>query len=88
MAKEQSLSLNPTKISGLCGRLMCCLAFEQDVYQELKKGVPKIGKTVMTKNGMGKVLRHNVINNRATIKYENGQETEIQLEDITLLEQE
>ncbi len=86
MAKEQSLSLNPTKISGLCGRLMCCLSFEQEVYKELKKGFPKIGKTVMTKNGTGKVFRHNVINNRATVKYENGQEIEIELEEITPVE--
>jgi cell fate regulator YaaT (PSP1 superfamily) len=83
MAKEQSLSLNPTKISGLCGRLMCCLAYEQETYKELKKGFPKIGKMVMTKNGQGRVLRHNVVNNRATIRHENGQEIEINLEDIT-----
>ncbi len=82
MAKEQNLSLNPTKISGLCGRLMCCLAYEHDTYRELKKKFPKIGKTVQTKNGTGKVLRHNVICNRATIRYEGGQEVETKLEEI------
>lgn len=82
MAKEQSLSLNPTKISGQCGRLMCCLAFEYDTYKKLKKGFPKIGKSVMTRDGKGKVLRHNVICNRATIRMEDGHEVETKLEDI------
>jgi cell fate regulator YaaT (PSP1 superfamily) len=48
MAKDQSLSLNPTKISGQCGRLMCCLTYENQIYQDLKKKLPKIGKTVST----------------------------------------
>lgn len=82
MAKEQSLSLNPTKISGLCGRLMCCLAYEHETYKELKKGFPKIGKIVATSKGKGKVLRHNVISNRATLRYEGGQEIETDLSDI------
>jgi len=82
MAKEQNLSLNPTKISGLCGRLMCCLAFEQATYKELKKDLPRVGKMVTTKSGKGKVLRHNVIQNRATIRYENGQEVETELKEI------
>jgi len=82
MAKEQNLSLNPTKISGLCGRLMCCLAFEQSTYKELKKGLPKVGKMVQTKSGRGKVLRHNVIQNRTTIRYEDGQEVETEIKEI------
>ncbi len=84
MAKEQNLSLNPTKISGLCGRLMCCLAYEHDTYRELKKKFPKIGKVVSTKSGTGKILRHNVINNRTTVRLETGQEIETRLEDITI----
>ena len=83
MAKEQGLSLNPTKISGQCGRLMCCLTYENEVYQELKTKFPKVGKVVRTqKNGTGKIVRHNVISNRATIRFENGQEIEIELEEI------
>jgi cell fate regulator YaaT (PSP1 superfamily) len=77
MAKEQSLSLNPTKISGLCGRLMCCLTFEYDTYKKLKTEFPKIGKTVKTPNGMGRVIRHNVMANRVAIRLENGAEVEI-----------
>ncbi|MBR7114131.1 MAG: stage 0 sporulation family protein, partial [Firmicutes bacterium] len=56
MAKDQNLSLNPTKISGSCGRLMCCLKYEQDVYEELLKLTPKVGAIVMTEEGKGMVV--------------------------------
>lgn len=82
MAKDQNLSLNPTKISGLCGRLMCCLTYEHETYKKLKKRFPKIGKIVKTASGYGKVIRHNVICNRLTIHMEEGQEIEILLDDI------
>lgn len=58
MAKNQNLSLNPIKISGVCGRLMCCLGFEHDTYEEFKKGLPKIGRSVRTPKGEGVVLKH------------------------------
>jgi cell fate regulator YaaT (PSP1 superfamily) len=76
MAKEQSLSLNPTKISGQCGRLMCCLTYEFDTYKKLKRDMPKIGKTVITSSGKGKVIRHNAICNRITVRLEDGVEVE------------
>ena len=76
MAKEQSLSLNPTKISGQCGRLMCCLTYEYDTYVHLKKGMPKLGKYVQTAGGKGKVIRHNAICNRLTVRLEDGIEVE------------
>lgn len=82
MAKDQNLSLNPTKISGLCGRLMCCLTYEYNTYKKLKKRFPKIGKRVNTANGQGKVIRHNVIRNRLTIHMDEGQEIELPLNDI------
>lgn len=56
MAKEQGLSLNPVKISGTCGRLMCCLKYEQDAYSELLKITPKVGEKVMTPDGSGEVV--------------------------------
>jgi cell fate regulator YaaT (PSP1 superfamily) len=59
MAKNQNLSLNPTKISGVCGRLMCCLAYEHDSYEQFKKGLPKVGKGIRTCRGDGVVLKHN-----------------------------
>jgi len=82
MAKDQNLSLNPTKISGLCGRLMCCLTYEHETYKKLKKRFPKIGKIVQTASGQGKVIRHNVIQNRLTIHMDDGQEIELLLDDI------
>ena len=88
MAKEQGLSLNPTKISGQCGRLMCCLTFENEIYRSLKeellrKNWPRIGKTVTTSNGKGKVIRHNVICNRVAVRLENGQEIETGIDKLT-----
>ena len=82
MAKVQNLSLNPTKISGMCGRLMCCLAFENETYMELKKKFPKTGKTVKTSKGTGKVIRHNLICNKFTIRLDTGFDVEISLEEI------
>ena len=61
MAKEQGLSLNPVKISGTCGRLMCCLKYEQDSYEYLSRITPKVGSTVKTEDGIGKVIENNLI---------------------------
>jgi cell fate regulator YaaT (PSP1 superfamily) len=82
MAKEQGLSLNPTKISGQCGRLMCCLTFENKTYLKLKEAVPKIGKMVNTTIGKGRVVRHNVVCNRMTVKLDDGMEKEISIDHI------
>ncbi len=61
MAKDQNLSLNPTKISGVCGRLMCCLKYEQDAYEELNKNLPREGDIIKTVSGKGEVLSVNVL---------------------------
>ncbi len=61
MAKEQGLSLNPTKISGSCGRLMCCLKYEQDAYEHLLKTTPRVGAAVTTKEGRGIVTEVNLL---------------------------
>lgn len=68
MAKEQKLSLSPTKISGLCGRLMCCLKYEQDAYESMRKQMPKVGKEVITTDGKGIVLDNNVITERTKVR--------------------
>ena len=88
MAKEQGLSLNPTKISGLCGRLMCCLTFENETYRALKKDFPKIGKTVNCPKGRGKVIRHNVICGRLTLKLEDDTETDCPVGDVELSQED
>lgn len=64
MAKVQNLSLNPTKISGICGRLMCCLKYENDVYCEMKKGMPDTGEKVKTPDGMAVVVETNILENK------------------------
>ena len=61
MAKNQLLALNPSKINGICGRLLCCLSYENDTYSELKKDLPKIGLIADTPMGMGKVVDVNVL---------------------------
>jgi len=82
MAKDQNVSLNPAKISGVCGRLMCCFKYEYDTYLDLKKDMPKVGKTVVTKEGTGKVIRQNVLANKITIQLEDGSEAEVSLASI------
>jgi cell fate regulator YaaT (PSP1 superfamily) len=71
MAKEQGLPLNPTKISGLCGRLMCCLGYEHKGYKELLKGLPKEGETVKTDKGPGKVIGVNAIKRAVNVELED-----------------
>ena len=61
MAKEQNLSLNPTKISGICGRLMCCLNYEQSTYEEIRKRLPKVGAIVKTEYGNGFVIGNSIV---------------------------
>ncbi|MEJ2723291.1 MAG: stage 0 sporulation family protein [Deltaproteobacteria bacterium] len=82
MAKEQNLSLNPSKISGMCGRLMCCLAYEFGYYENVKKGLPKVGKKANTVYGRGKVIRQNILRKRLTVLLESGEEKEISYADI------
>jgi len=76
MAKEQGLSLNPTKISGVCGRLMCCLTFENETYKSLKRQMPKLGKKIVIKEGKGKVVRQNVLKESITVRLEDHTEIE------------
>ncbi len=73
MAKVQNLSLNPTKISGICGRLMCCLKYENDVYMELRKGLPDNGEKVKTKDGMGKVVDTNILESKVRVRLYTGE---------------
>ena len=79
MAKEQNLSLNPTKISGVCGRLMCCLKHEEETYEELNRKLPNVGDQVTTKDGQrGEVQSINILRQLVKVIVENGDEKEIQ----------
>ena len=71
MAKDQNLSLNPSKISGNCGRLMCCLKYEDEVYQEKMKRLPHIGAIVKTPDGVGEVESVETLAERVRVKFKN-----------------
>ena len=77
MAKEQNLSLNPTKISGVCGRLMCCLKYEQDNYEQTRKRMPKVGKEVSTPDGPGVVWDLNIIKESVRVRIQKGDSSEL-----------
>ncbi len=75
MAKEQNVSLNPSKISGNCGRLMCCLQYEQEVYEDKLKKLPKIGAIVKTADGQGEVCGLETLKEIVKVKFKDGDET-------------
>ncbi len=75
MAKEQNVSLNPSKISGNCGRLMCCLKYEQDVYEDKLKRLPKIGAIVKTEDGEGTVDSIQTLKEIIRVKFKDGDDT-------------
>ena len=80
MAKVQNLSLNPTKISGICGRLMCCLKYENEVYSEMRRGMPEAGEKIRTPDGLAVVTESNVLENiikgRLVIEEKDGDKPE------------
>jgi cell fate regulator YaaT (PSP1 superfamily) len=82
MAKEQNLPLNPTKISGICGRLMCCLTYEYETYQELKKDFPKVGKTISSPLGPVKVLRQNIMDGTIVVETEDREEKTLKVAEL------
>ncbi len=67
MAKDQGLSLNPSKVSGRCGRLMCCLVYEHDLYRQMRRSLPKVGQTIETPEGPGRVTRIDVLKRQVTL---------------------
>ncbi len=77
MAKEEGLPLNPPKISGICGRLMCCLGFEYETYKSLSRGMPKQGERLHTPQGKGKVINVNIFKRRVVVELEDGRQIEI-----------
>ncbi|MBE7043234.1 MAG: stage 0 sporulation protein, partial [Ruminococcaceae bacterium] len=77
MAKEQSLSLNPTKISGVCGRLMCCLKYEQDAYEDLHRTTPKVGAIVKTPEGKGEVISVNLLRGQIKVKLDRDESMQV-----------
>ena len=86
MAKEQNLSLNPTKISGICGRLMCCLNYEQSTYEDIRKRLPKVGAIVKTENGTGPVVGNSIVKELVKVKLKKGDEEVVEEFKITDIE--
>ncbi len=82
MAKNQNLSLNPNSISGLCGKLMCCLAYENQTYQESIRLMPKINCEVKTKDGVGVVVYNNLLDRKVDVKFTKGDDSEIKTYDL------
>ncbi len=88
MAKEQGMSLNPVKISGTCGRLMCCLKYEQDAYSDLLKKTPNVGAIVNTPDGKGNVIDVNIITGKLTVslhKTPNAAPHNYQVDEVTII---
>ena len=79
MAKEQGLSLNPVKISGTCGRLMCCLKYEQEAYLDLLRSTPKVNAVVMTPEGKGVVIDQNLLTGTLKVRLEKSPDAAPQL---------
>ena len=75
MAKEQNISLNPSKIAGNCGRLMCCLKYEEEVYSDKLKKLPKVGAIVKTGEGTGEVCQVETLAERVKVKFTEGTDT-------------
>jgi cell fate regulator YaaT (PSP1 superfamily) len=85
MAKMQKATLDPSKISGYCGRLKCCLRYEDETYTELKRSLPKKNTWVKTEKGEGKVIDGQILTQLVTVEYENGEREAYPLDEITIL---
>jgi len=84
MAKDQRLALNPEKLSGTCGRLLCCLAYEECQYRELSKGAPREGMRLQTSYGAGKIKGINLLKRVATVALEGGREITLPFQELKL----
>ena len=86
MAKVQDLPLNPMKISGVCGRLLCCLGYECEQYRAIKEKMPPNGQRVMTESGLGVVVGQNTLEEKVLVEYETGVRLDLSVSKIKILE--
>jgi cell fate regulator YaaT (PSP1 superfamily) len=82
MAKNQGLPLNPSEISGVCGKLLCCLAFEDGQYAEMRAGLPKVGARLVSAVGRGVVVEVNVVSGTVTVEWETGSRVVVAAEEL------
>lgn len=87
MAKIQRLPLNPTKIFGCCGRLLCCLRYEYKLYRDLAKSMPKDGAMVLTDKGEGRIIDMNTVKQTVQVSLDDGRQFELPVEEIKILEE-
>jgi cell fate regulator YaaT (PSP1 superfamily) len=85
MAKDQGLTLNPAKVSGMCGRLMCCLVYEQQLYRSMRRRVIRAGTRVRTRIGHGKVRDVDVLNDRVSIEFDDGNRASFDRNDVIVM---
>jgi cell fate regulator YaaT (PSP1 superfamily) len=85
MAKMQKATLDPSKISGYCGRLKCCLRYEDKTYTELRKQLPKKGVKVKSKHGQGKVLDTQILTQLVIVEHDDGTKTAIPVEELEIV---
>ncbi|MBI3780850.1 MAG: stage 0 sporulation protein [candidate division NC10 bacterium] len=82
MAKDQNLSLNPSKLAGMCGRLKCCLRYEHSMYEELKRGLPKVGSLVEAREGLGIVKARDVLDESVMVQLEDSRQIKVKAADL------
>ncbi len=82
MAKNQNISLNPTKINGMCGRLLCCFKYEDDYYAEMQKKMPKVNSLVNTPDGVGQVVSNDFLREKVTVSFTKDEATEVKTYDL------
>jgi cell fate regulator YaaT (PSP1 superfamily) len=82
LAKLQKSTLDPSKISGRCGRLKCCLRFEQDVYEEFHAELPPVGSRVLTGKGQGRVLAQEILARKLLVEFEDGRRLPVALDEV------
>ena len=86
LAKDQGMPITPSKISGTCGRLLCCLTYEYSNYLEAAKGMPPVGSTVMTQSGLGKICFIQFLNGTVAVKFEDGKIKEFAKDEIEMVD--
>lgn len=82
MAKDQNLSLGPSRLAGMCGRLKCCLRYEHSMYEELKRNLPKVGSIVEAREGLGLVKAHDILAESVVIQLEEGRQVKVKAADL------
>lgn len=86
MAKDQGLTLNPKKVSGMCGRLMCCLVYEQQVYRRMRTRLPRAGQRVNTDTGPAEILDVDVINRRVTVRFDDNNRRSLPVDEVAVID--